>query len=275
MKEYIRYFAEEKGSPFTIEISGKSWCDGSYHIFRENPQIWVLEYILSGKGTVRCTDGAERVFYPEEGDVYLLPVNKKHQYFSDANKPWKKIFVNCKGSVVDNLAEAYGLEDKILFAGANKLEPYFQEIYMLMKDKKLNDKYVLEQTEVLIHKIFRGLWELTRHTAKESEEIWRVRQYLDEHVGELVTVREMSGVIYRSPDYLIKHFKEEVGVTPYQYLLKRKMTIAEKLLADTVLPVKEVAEHLGYEDSRYFSGLFRKEKGVSPRQFRKNLCKER
>ncbi len=49
------------------------------------------------------------------------------------------------------------------------------------------------------------------------------------------------------------------------------MSIAERLLRDTVLPVKEVATQLGYEDAHYFSGLFKKEKGVSPAAFRKNI----
>ena len=49
------------------------------------------------------------------------------------------------------------------------------------------------------------------------------------------------------------------------------MSIAEKLLRDTALPVKEVAVQLGYEDAHYFSGLFKKEKGVSPVRFRKNI----
>jgi len=269
LKEFIRYFAQNKGEAFSIEISGKSWCDGNYRIYRECSRVWVLEYILAGRGTVRAFDGSERQYQPKAGDVYLLPINGKHLYFSDEEEPWEKIFINCKGPVVEKLAEAYNLTNRIYFADVRELEPYFLEIYELLQNKSLPDKQVLEQTELLIHRIFRGLWERTRNVSGESEEIRKVKQYLDEHVGELVSIQELAQLIYRSPDYLIKHFKAEVGLTPYQYLLKRKMSIAEKLLRDTILPVKEVAEQLGYEDAQYFSGLFKKEKGLPPGRFRK------
>ena len=274
MREYIRYFAADKGAAFSIEIAGKSWCDGSYQIFRKKSQVWVLEYILSGRGTIKGIDGTDKEYYPEEGDVYLLPVNRKHLYYSDAEEPWVKIWINCHGPVVDKLAEAYDLTDKILFRGVTELKEYFQEMYALMKDKSLPEKYVVEQTELLIHKIFRGLWERTGTVSGESDEVRHIKQYLDEHVGELVSIQELSELVFRSPDYVIKHFKAEVGSTPYQYLLKRKMSIAERLLCDTVLPVKEVATQLGYDDAHYFSGLFKKEKGLSPGAFRKNIHAE-
>lgn len=269
MSEDIRYFAQSSKEPFAIEIAGKSWCDGNYRIYRECSRVWVLEYILAGKGTIRILEGETKEYTPEAGDVYLLPLNSKHLYFSDSTEPWEKIFINCKGPVVEKLADAYHLTDKIYFPGMQEVEPYFQEIYAWMQDKALPDSYVLEQTELKLHQIFRLLWEETRNLPEESLEISRAKQYLDAHIGELVTIPELAAHIYRSPDYLIKHFKKETGITPYQYLLKRKISIAKKLLQDTVLTVKEVAGQLGYEDPQYFSGLFKKETGLPPGRFRK------
>lgn len=269
MNEYIRYFAQNPKEPFTIEISGKSWCDGNYRINRDCSRVWVLEYILEGKGTVRIFDGETKEYTPKAGDVYLLPQNSRHLYFSDEEEPWEKLFINCKGPVVEKLAEAYHLTGKIYFPDMQELEPYFQEIYAWMQDKALSDCYVLEQTELKLHQIFRLLWERTRNLSEENPDIARAKQYLDAHIGELVSIKELAAHIYRSPDYLIKHFKEETGITPYQYLLKRKMSIARKLLQDTVLSVKEVAGQLGYEDPQYFSGLFKKETGLPPGRFRK------
>lgn len=274
MKEYFRCFAQEKGEPFVIEMSGKSWCDGSYLINRKNAKIWVVEYILSGRGTVRDMSEPGREYHPEADDVYLLEAGKDHYYFSDSEEPWEKIFVNFSGPVVEGLADAYGLSGRILYPSMTELKPEFLKVYELMTDEELSERYVLEQVEMIIHKIFRTLGQQRREAQQESGEMQTVRRYLDEHVGQIVGIQELSELIYRSPDYLIKHFKKEIGMTPYQYLLKRKMTIAERLLRDTVLPIKEVAEHVGYEDAHYFSGLFKKEKGIAPRQFRKNLHQE-
>ncbi|MBQ8815519.1 MAG: AraC family transcriptional regulator [Lachnospiraceae bacterium] len=268
MREYIRYFTQERSDPFIIEISGKSWCDGSYRIFRDKPRMWVLEFIVSGTGTVH-SDPENLDYHPRAGDVYLLPPNQRHLYFSDADDPWVKLFLNMRGPVIDGLADAYGLSHRIHFPDMLELQSLFEEIYGMMEDRQLPDTLILERTELLVHRIFRSLGEKYRSKNRASEEMEKVKQYLDTHVGQIVTIQALSDLIYRSPDYLIKHFKAEFGMTPYQYLLNRKMVIAERLLRDTTLPVKEVAEQLGYEDAHYFSGLFKKERKVSPSQFRK------
>lgn len=268
LKEYIRYFTQERSDPFIIEIAGKSWCDGSYRIARDKPRMWVLEFILSGTGTVH-SDTENLDYHPQVGDVYLLPPNQKHLYFSDADDPWVKLFLNMRGPVIDGLADAYGLTNRIYFPNVPELQPVFEEIYSMMENREIPDPVILEQTEFLVHRIFRNLGKKIGAESRSTGEIDKVKQYLDTHVGQIVTIKELADLIYRSPDYLIKHFKAEVGMTPYQYLLKRKMAIAERLLRDTTLPVKEVAEQLGYEDAHYFSGLFKKERKMSPKQFRK------
>lgn len=271
MREDFRVFTQEKGEPFVIEMSGKSWCDGTYLINRKNARIWVVEYVLSGSGTVRVSSEPGREFYPQADDVYLLPEGKDHYYFADAEEPWEKIFVNFSGPVADGLVDAYDLSGKILYRGMTQLKEEFLQIFDMMMDEELTDRYVLEQVEISVHRILRILGQQRKNEQQQSDEMKQVRRYLDEHVGQIVTIQELTELIYRSPDYLIKHFKKEIGMTPYQYLMKKKMTVAERLLRDTMLPVKEVAERLGYEDAHYFSGLFKKEKGVSPRQFRKNM----
>ena len=268
LKEYIRYFSQERSAPFIIEIAGKSWGDGSYLIKREKPRMWVLEFVLSVTGTVHsAAEGVD--YHPGVGDVYLLSPNQHHLYYSDSDDPWIKLFINMRGPVVEGLAEAYGLTGHLHFPKVPHLRGLFEEIYSMMENRELTDSMVLEQTELLVHRIFRSLGEKRLEENLSSGEISQIKQYLDAHVGQIVTIKELSDLIYRSPDYSIKHFKAEVGITPYQYLLKRKMSIAKRLLRDTALPIREVALQLGYEDAHYFSGLFKKETGMPPGRFRR------
>lgn len=269
LKEYIRYFPQESGRTFSIEISGKSWCDGSYRIRRDHSPVWVLEYIVSGQGTINYIGSKNKTYHPTAGDVYLLPVGSKHVYASDAKNPWIKLFVNCSGAVVDSLARVYGLEDKILFKGMQELEEKFMEIYRMMKNRELLEEDILEKTELIIHDIFRSLSRKSREENLQYNEIGELKKYLDANINRIVSVKELGKQIYRSTDYVIKHFQAETGMTPYQYFLKRKMQIAHRMLTDTALPVKEVAAQLGYTDAQYFSGVFKKEYGIPPRKFRR------
>lgn len=268
MKEDIRYFLQEEGAPFEIIISGRSWCDGSYRIFRECSEFWVIEYISSGMGSIEING---KVYYPQKGDVYLLPSGSRHCYYSDAKEPWIKTFVNFRGAVADGLASAYHLKGIVLFPGVEQAvaERFFQ-IYTMMQNRNLEDAYVIFKTEILIHEIFHILGQKIKSTIGISDEMKKIKDYLETHVSVSVTIDELSALIYRSPDYLIRHFREEFGMTPYKYFIEKKMEAAKTMLRDTSLSVKEIGELVGYEDAHYFSNVFRKESGIPPLQYRKH-----
>ena len=72
-----------------------------------------------------------------------------------------------------------------------------------------------------------------------------------------------------SGTYLSKLFKEEMGTGFTEYVTKVRLEEAEKLLADTVLSIMEIAAAVGYPDEKYFSRLFKKSTGIKPSEYRK------
>ncbi len=276
MRENIRYFTHyfdhEENEPFIIEIAGKTYPDKSYHVRRDCSQIYVLEYILSGKGTLQIYnhDSTIQTYYPKKGDVYLLHPNTRYYYFSDSDTPWTKLWINCKGPVVSGLISAYNLGKKILFPKQEKLKSSFEQIYALMKNKNITNQEIIQETEIIVHKILQTLGtQATANQKKKKKELYIVKEYIDSHIEKLITIQEIAQLIYRSPDYLTKHFKAEFGQTPYQYLLEKKMEVACFSLTSTNLPVSNIAESLGYYDTQYFSGLFKKKIGLPPLEYRK------
>lgn len=73
-----------------------------------------------------------------------------------------------------------------------------------------------------------------------------------------------------SADYSRKKFKEEIGMTPHEYLISLRINRAKFLLMqDSFVSVANVAEQCGFNDSFYFSNCFKKNVGLSPLQYRK------
>lgn len=78
-------------------------------------------------------------------------------------------------------------------------------------------------------------------------------------------------------DYLRKRFKQEVGLTPREYLTELRMKKARTMLAGTFsreFTVNEVAQQCGFEDPLYFSRIFKKHNGVPPSCYAKNTHTE-
>ena len=262
MKEDLRYFPGW-GEPFILELAGMSWCDGSYRIRRTCSPVWVLEQVLEGTGTVEV-NGVRHT--ASAGDVYLLPLGAAHYYYSDPRDPWVKIFMNVRGALPGALISTYGLTGRVVFP-AGGLEPLFRDFYDLVSGE---GEALQSGASLLFHKICMALGSGGEAGASEPPEAAAMKAYLDQNVSRLVRVQELAETIYRSPDYAGKLFRRTYGVTPYAYLLQRKLELACRLLQSTALPVQEIAARLGYEDAHYFSGLFRRHTGRTPSDFRKN-----
>ena len=76
-----------------------------------------------------------------------------------------------------------------------------------------------------------------------------------------------------STNHFIKKFKEKTGYTPIKYLYVKKIEEAKRLLETTNLTIYEVMEKVGYEHASYFSKLFKKLVGYSPKRFRESVLK--
>lgn len=97
---------------------------------------------------------------------------------------------------------------------------------------------------------------------------------MDSIVQYDISFSSLIAPLFCTKSHAILVFKEAYGITPYQYLLQKKLTLAKMMLKDTRLPIKEIAENLGFQDNHYFSSFFKKQTGTSPQQYRKNAMKK-
>jgi transcriptional regulator GlxA family with amidase domain len=63
-------------------------------------------------------------------------------------------------------------------------------------------------------------------------------------------------------------FKDYIGISPIKYLIEYRIKVAQKMLTDTKLTIKEIAEKTGFIDQFYFSKCFKNYCGVTPSKFR-------
>ena len=98
------------------------------------------------------------------------------------------------------------------------------------------------------------------------------KQYIREHLDERIVLQDIADTFNVSPNYLSQLFKkfENIGIRlPFQeYLIQERMKKARLLLLTTDLKIYEIADQLGFESAFYFSKVFKKVTGVSPKDFR-------
>ncbi|MCX7709269.1 MAG: AraC family transcriptional regulator [Clostridia bacterium] len=105
-----------------------------------------------------------------------------------------------------------------------------------------------------------------------SEEISKVILYLHTHYQNKITLEELSKVFHINRTTLNKRFNEEVGLPVMTYLIKLRMNIASAMLRDTMIPIVEIMDRLGFKDPAHFVRMFKKSTGCSPSEYRQQNC---
>lgn len=94
------------------------------------------------------------------------------------------------------------------------------------------------------------------------------RAYLDQYFAQTVTLMQLAGVANLSVRQLSDLFRRQLGMTPQQYLIEKRMQFAWQVLESESLSIQQVANRVGYSSPSAFSDRFRKHFGHSPRYFR-------
>ena len=234
-----------------------------------------LLYIVSGKGHFYF-HGEDRVVYAGRMVLIQPRQEQRYEYFGE-DKP-EVYWVHFTGRDVKNILRSYNIpmDDPIFYSGASSTYSYlFKEMIHELQNCKTG-------YEDLLTMYLRQIFLLVQRTRQEErptvstyiqEEMEFARRYFNEHYNEPISIQEYAESRNMSVCYFQRNFKQIVKHTPMQYLLTIRVNNAASLLETTDYSMAEIAAIVGYEDPLYFSRLFRKIKGVSPRDYR-NLVKD-
>ena len=105
-------------------------------------------------------------------------------------------------------------------------------------------------------------------TRQRMSRLQKALDFMDRQFLENPPLREIAAQVHMAPNYFHRIFRNTFGITPFEYMLNKRMSVARELLGFSSMTVREVAERAGYEDEFYFSKIFKKQSGFSPAQFR-------
>jgi AraC family transcriptional regulator len=96
----------------------------------------------------------------------------------------------------------------------------------------------------------------------------RAIEFMHDNFGREIAVEEIASAAYLSEYHFARLFKQISGVTPHVYLANLRLERARRLLAETALPISEIASFVGYQSQSHFTKMFKSVTGVTPRAYR-------
>lgn len=219
----------------------------------------------------------------EPHHILLIPPTAMHEIFAPGSG--KRIIMNVDSVLLNDypgLADVLQLIQPYLVITSETMPAAHQRLVPLLED--IAHHYFSHQVlhEAACHSIMlqffvllgRELWEIESVKSKKGQHnnhmsrLLETCNYINNHCTEDITLEDMADVAGFSKYHFSRLFKEYMNVTCYEYLTKRRLMIAEKLLIKEEESIMSVALNSGFGSVSTFNRVFREEHGCTPSEFR-------
>lgn len=189
----------------------------------------------------------------EEMDNYFETICKTNiKTFEEIKERCIRILV----SVSNNFLEMEMFDSEAI-TSKFKIED-FEHLETISEIKKYMLGVLLEYTELVIEKCLAG----------NMNAVFTAKQYVKNNMNGDLSLKTVANLVHMSPNYFTLIFKNIEGMTFFDYVHKEKIELCKRLLLTSDYKIYEVAEMVGYQDSRYFSQFFKNNTGYTPTEYR-------
>ena len=227
---------------------------------------YLLHYVLSGRGRYQIDN---RTFVLTAGDVFLALPETPIFYQADREEPWEYYWVGFDGPAARLLLAQtpFSRKNPVLHVAAGeRLRQGLLDIYKARGSDYASAVRMAGYLQAAMGLLMTSV----PHSGQEAlaDYARQGAQYLRQNYSRAIGVEDLARHTGISRSYLYRAFQAEFGCSPSQYLTRYRLQRACQLLRHSQLTVSAVAASVGYEDPFYFSRVFRREKGVSPSEYR-------
>lgn len=242
------------------------------HIY--GPQIrdhYLLVLVNNGKAEM-CDD---RGISFGKHDLLVMCPNTIIHY--KALEPWSINWLGLYGDTVKEYMDLLGVspQNPILHISLyNELKAVMDNINTASEDDSFETKLSVMG---LIYEFFSIL--IKNSTVNQKTDfIIAAKKIFDYNFCTDISIEQIAVRLSVDPAYFSRKFTQQVGLSPKQYILNKRIERAKELLRVTNAGIFEIANSIGYDDQFYFCRIFKKISGMSPSQYRKkqstlNICK--
>jgi len=270
---------------FFITSAGCSKIDAnqSYPNNREHPPThtftwnkgrilddYYLVYISKGQGFFESSETSS--YQITAGTCFFLFPGVWHRYKPDPASGWEEYWVGFKGYYPEHLMAQHFFDKKkpFIHIGLNEdMQRLFHQLLDCVRSSVSGYHQVISGITLEMLGLVNSI-SLNEDfgTDDTSRAIAKARFRMRESIENPIDIKELLEDIPMSYSKFRQDFKKTTGVSPNQYYLNIRLNKAKELLTATSLTINEIAYHTGFESIFYFSKLFKKKNGVSPRVFR-------
>lgn len=232
----------------------------------EGTEQYILLYCTEGAGVIEVEG---RTYRLEASEAFCIPKELRHKYYADQKEPWSILWVHFKGKNVKHFPVH---ELKVIRIQSrhsmNRLMVLFKLLFRVLERNYTmgNFIYISQVLSLILAEVY--CREKMDESNVQDRHVTMVIRYMYQNIDRNLSLEDISQEVKLSKSYLNSLFKTHTSRAPMDFFIHLKMQEACKILKETDFFIYEVSAKLGYADQYYFSRIFKKVMGMSPKDYK-------
>lgn len=257
-------------SSLSVYNVGYQKCEPEYQWGPGVRDHYCIHHILSGSGFYSTGRISKHL---EAGDTFILYPGVQLQYQADREEPWEYAWAGFMGadaaSIIRNTDFSkdcpYILKGKV---PEQRIRDGLENIYRV-KGNTYESAVAMTGELYSLLAVFMHYSDRKEHDRDvQMSYVEKAESYIQTNYSYSITVEDIADYVGISRSHLFRSFQSYLRKSPKEYLTGYRIRQACRLLKETDLPVSAIAYSVGFENNLYFSKAFKKQKGVSPSEYR-------
>ena len=257
-----------KQSELPFYLTGIGVSDPEIHVIRKLG-LSSHQFLFTSSGAGVLNIGGKE-YRQEKGSVFYLAPAIPHEYHP-VNDEWVTNWIVFRGNYSAEIMETMGFNKFANSDSCNisRCEKLFRRIYSAAEDP-INGG---ENASLLIYEYILAMRDEilcgSYGTVGKGHIVDEALMYIDRNYMQDIALETLAGLSGITVQHFCRVFKSEMRMRPLEYIARRRISEAKALLSGTSFEIGEIGRMVGYPDRNYFSIVFRRMEGVSPREYRR------
>ncbi len=272
MDDFVSYSREPgRFRDLYLNFCGYQACEPLHGFGPAVRPNYIIHFVLKGTGIFRIGDATRRI---SPGEGFLIEPGAMTFYQADPDDPWTYLWVGFEGSLAPVLMKKLGLGRSRLVFRCGTGEELEKIVLRMLANSTYSDSNNFLQ-EGLLYQFFAVLLREAEPDPRndgERENIYvrSAEEYIRNNYAEEIRITDIAAYTGIHRSYLYTLFRQQLGLSPKQYLAKFRMSRAAELLSGTDYGIESVAVSCGYLDPQVFTKAFKAAYGMTPSAYRRN-----
>lgn len=253
-----------------IKFYGMQECPPNYSYGPATRHHYLVYYCLSGKGYYHVNN---KMYTIKAGDAFLILPHVVTYYQADAHQPWTYMWMGFDGTKASLYLNYCQLNKQQFIIHNDHIEDFKSIITSMLEHRKLsysNELYLQSKLYEFLSLLARTPPKLCVDNSIHSHHQYvnKAIEYIHNHYQNKVSIREIADYLSLNRSYLTTLFKQQLDLSPQEFLSNYRMEQARYYLLNTSLTIHQIAYSCGYANQLSFSKAFSKHHQIPPREYR-------